>query len=215
VCTGGDPGRPWVVVQPVHTAIAVLEAIIPGDLLFPASIARPGCRRASTAHARSTTDMNQDIEDFIAWVNATFTGPAAARLIPPDPAGRIFSTRFRRTLAYFIVRRPGGLIAAALQYGHVHSRVTLGYAGAADTGWLDDLTVERLEMVLEQADADWRHLSGGEHVSGPAASDYRAHPGRTTVCGAGGHLHPRRGTAAGRRRPQYPPRRGDDLRVAG
>jgi integrase len=170
---GGDPGRPWVVVQPVHTAIAVLEAIVPGDLLFPASITRPGCRRASTAHARSTTDMNQDIEDFIAWVNATFTGPAATPLIPPDPAGRIFSTRFRRTLAYFIVRRPGGLIAAALQYGHVHSRVTLGYAGAADTGWLDDLTVERLEMVLEQADTDWRHLAGGEHVSGPAASDYR------------------------------------------
>lgn len=67
-----------------------------------------------------------------------------------------------------------GLIAAALQYGHVRSKVTLGYAGAADTGWLDDITVERLEMVLEQADADWRHLAGGEHVSGPAAADYRA-----------------------------------------
>jgi hypothetical protein len=77
-------------------------------------------------------------------------------------------------LAYFIVRRPGGLIAAALQYGHVHSRVTLGYAGAADTGWVDDVTVERLEMVLEQADTDWRHLAGGEHVSGPAADGYRA-----------------------------------------
>ncbi len=77
-------------------------------------------------------------------------------------------------MAYFIVRRPGGLIAAALQYGHVHSKVTLGYAGAADTGWLDDVTVERLEMVLEQADADWRHLANGEHVSGPAADGYRA-----------------------------------------
>jgi hypothetical protein len=100
--------------------------------------------------------------------------PPAGGAIPPDPAGRIYSTRFRRTLAYFIVRRPGGLIAAALQYGHVRSKVTLGYAGAADTGWLDDLTVERLEMVLEQADTDWRHLAGGEHVSGPAAGDYRA-----------------------------------------
>jgi hypothetical protein len=95
-------------------------------------------------------------------------------LIPPDPAGRIYSTRFRRTLAYFIVRRPGGLIATALQYGHVRSKVTLGYAGAADTGWLDDLTVEHLEMALEQADTDWRHLAAGEHVSGPAADEYRA-----------------------------------------
>ena len=170
---GGDPGRPWVVVQPVHTAIAALEAIVPGTLLFPASIAKPGSRRASTAHARSTTDMNKDIEDLIAWVNATFTGQAGTLLIPPDPAGRIYSTRYRRTLAYFIVRRPGGLIAAALQYGHVHSKVTLGYAGAADTGWLDDVTVERLEMVLEQADDDWRRLADGEHASGPAADSYR------------------------------------------
>jgi hypothetical protein len=65
-----------VVVQPVHTAVAVLEAIVPGALLFPASIAKPGRRRSATAHARSTTDMNKDIEDFIAWVNAAFTGPA-------------------------------------------------------------------------------------------------------------------------------------------
>jgi hypothetical protein len=172
--TGGEPGRPWVVVQPVHAAISVLEVIVPGDLLFPASIARPGCRRSATAHARVTTYMNRDIEEFIAWVNATFTGPARVPLIPPDPAGRIYSTRFRRTLAYFIVRRPGGLIATALQYGHVRSKVTLGYAGAADTGWLDDLTVEHLEMALEQADTDWRHLAAGEHVSGPAADEYRA-----------------------------------------
>jgi hypothetical protein len=91
--TGSDPGRPWVVVQPVHTAIALLEAIVPGTLLFPASIARPGSRRASTAHARSTTDMNKDIADLITWVNATFTGQAGSPLIPADPAGRIYSTR--------------------------------------------------------------------------------------------------------------------------
>ncbi|MDA8303538.1 MAG: hypothetical protein M0005_18810 [Actinomycetota bacterium] len=43
----------------------------------------------------------------------------------------------------------------------------------ADTSWLDDLAVERLEMVLEQADADGRLLSEGEHVSGPAATEYK------------------------------------------
>jgi hypothetical protein len=31
-------------------------------------------------------------------------------------------------LARFIVRRPRGLIAAALQYGHVDTKVTLNYA---------------------------------------------------------------------------------------
>jgi hypothetical protein len=95
-------------VQPVHAAIALLETLVPGRLLFPASIARPGSRRCAAMDARTTVSINADIEAFTAWVNATFTGPAGAPVIPPDPAGRIYSTRLRRTLAYFIVRRPAG-----------------------------------------------------------------------------------------------------------
>ncbi len=93
--------------------------------------------------------MTRDLGNFIAWVNATFHRLDGRAIIPPDPAGRIYPTRFRRTLAYFIVRRPRGLIAAALQYGHVSTTVTLSYSGKADTGWLDDLAVERLEAILE------------------------------------------------------------------
>jgi hypothetical protein len=48
------------------------------------------------------------------------------------------------------VRRPRGLIAAALQYAHVSTKVTLSYAGEGDTSWLEDLAVEKLEMGLEQ-----------------------------------------------------------------
>jgi hypothetical protein len=73
-------------------------------------------------------------------------------------------------LAYFVVRRPG---AAALQYGHVRSRVTLAYAGEADTSWLDDVLIERLEMVVDQTNNDLEHLHDGEHVSGPSAEEYR------------------------------------------
>ena len=98
------------------------KSLITGRLLSPASIAKPGSRRCATMDARTTVSINQDIEAFIAWVDATFTGSAGAPAIQPDPAGRIYSTRLRRTLAYFIVRRPGGLIAAALQYGHVRSK---------------------------------------------------------------------------------------------
>lgn len=169
-----EPGRPWVVVQPVHTAIAVLERLTPLPFLFPASAARPGCRRRATdTHARTTNRVNRDIEAFITWVNSTFTGPAGGTPIPPDPVKHIHCSRFRRTLAYFIVRRPRGLIAAALQYAHVSTKVTLGYSGAADTSWLDDLAVERLERALEQAGEDRARLDEGEHVSGPSAADYQ------------------------------------------
>ncbi len=51
--------------------------------------------------------------------------------------------------------------------------MTLGYSGMADTSWLDDVAVERLEMVLEQADEDARRLNDGEHVSGPSTTEYK------------------------------------------
>jgi len=170
---GPEGDRPWVVVQPVHTAIALLESVTGHTLLFPAGITKRPRRRLAGQDARTAGCINEDIEVLIAWVNTAFTGPAGAAPIPPDPAKRIHAARFRRTLAYFIVRRPRGLIAAALQYGHLNSKITLGYSGSADTSWLDDLTIERLEMVLEQADQDWTRLQDCEHVSGPAAGEYK------------------------------------------
>lgn len=165
--------RTWTVVEPVHAAIAVLETLTDGDLLFPASPGRAGLpSRPSDRYARGTDSINRDIEDLITWVNSTLS-PDGAALIPEDPTRHIHAARFRRTLAYFIVRRHRGLIAAALQYGHVNTKVTLSYSGMADTGWLDDLTLERLEMVMDQLDADRSTLQAGESVSGPSATDYR------------------------------------------
>jgi len=39
---------------------------------------------------------------------------------------------------------------------------------------MDDLAIERLEMVVEQTGDDLALLEGGEHVSGPSAAEYRA-----------------------------------------
>lgn len=165
-------GRSWTVVAPVHAALAMLEQVSESELLFPASLTASQARRPNHAHARSTDRMNDDIDLLIDWVNNTFVTPDG-KAIPTDPAGSIVASRFRRTLAYFIVRRPRGLIAAALQYGHVKTRVTLNYAGDPDPGWLNDLALERLELVLEQIDEDNTAIKAHEHVSGPAAPDYR------------------------------------------
>lgn len=169
----GD-ARTWVVVTPVHAAIAVLEQLSPCDLLFPATIVldRTAVRDPEFA-ARTTTRIMDDIGCFTAWINQSFA-EGEAPPIPPDPAGHINPRRFRRTLAYFIVRRPRGLIAAALQYGHVSTRVTMSYAGTSDTSWTNDLAVERLELAVEQADRDWSLLQAQEHVSGASAGEYRA-----------------------------------------
>lgn len=172
---GDDLARRWVVVQPVHDAVALLEQIAPHEWLFPPVYHREALpwRRAED-HTRSSRYIADDVAAFMAWVNRTFIPADGSTPIPADPDGRLTVSRFRRTLAYFIVRRPRGLIAAALQYGHLATKVTMSYAGRADAGWLDDMAVERLELVIEQAGRDHALLEDGEHVSGPSAAEYRA-----------------------------------------
>jgi integrase len=168
-----DGERTWAVVSVVATAVTMLESLTDSPWLFPPSTKRASSEPIHAERHLKDRIVNADILAFIAWVNATFTRPDGRPPIPPDPAKPVHASRFRRTLAYFVVRRPGGLIAAALQYGHVSTKVTLGYSGDADTGWMDDLVIERLEMVIDQAADDLDHLSAGEHVSGPSAEEYR------------------------------------------
>ncbi|MFH8681245.1 hypothetical protein [Streptomyces lydicus] len=164
--------RPWAVVSAVAPAVEMLESLSDAELLFPPSRLRANTARSRRKQSKPSGTMNDDIREFIGWVNTQFSGrddPA----IPPDPAKDIHAARFRRTLAYFVVRRPGGLAAAQAQYGHVRAKVTLGYAGDADTSWMEDLALEELEMISEQVDEDLRALDDGEHVSGPSAREYR------------------------------------------
>lgn len=165
--------RSWAIVGVVATAIRMLEALTDSPLLFPRSLKRRPCSRITNGKPVAYWTINSDIRAFIDWVNTTFTRADGQPPIPPDPTKPIHASRFRRSLAYFVVRRPGGLIAAALQYGHIHTKVTLGYSGDADTGWLDDLAIERLEMIVDQTHDDLQHLDDDEHISGPSAQEYR------------------------------------------
>jgi hypothetical protein len=170
--------RPWTVVEPVHTAISMLESLGDQTLLFAADTLRASPSRAPESSARASRALNDDIDRLITWVNTTFAHADGSVPIPADPTKHIHATRFRRTLAYFIVRRPRGLIAAALQYGHLATKVTVSYAGDSDTSWMDDLAIERLEYVLEQIDEDWTAVEAEEHVSGPSAAEYRSRVAR-------------------------------------
>ncbi|MFE5592296.1 hypothetical protein [Streptomyces sp. NPDC056549] len=74
-----------------------------------------------------------------------------------------------QAIAWFIRRRPRGLVAAAIQYGHAHTRMLQGYAGSYDSGFPDEYAFEdwlyRLEILSEDAEV----FDEGEHVSGAAA----------------------------------------------
>jgi integrase len=169
---------PWVVVEEAARAVDVLEHLHDQPLLFPnqlnpsATYGDPGLR---PGHGRTSSRMAEDVAALVDWVNAyARENGRGGDVIPPDPEGPIRPSRFRRTLAWHIVRKPRGLIAGAIQYGHVHVRMTLGYSGSYHSGFPDEKAFEDWLYRLELLGADYDKLRSGERVSGPAAPVYRS-----------------------------------------
>lgn len=166
---------PWVVTEQTAQAVAVLQELSPGSALFPPgqAIYSEEWYADDPDRTRSPGSINADLTDFIEWFNETVAPLIRHPLIPADPAGPIEAPRLRRTLAWHIVRRPGGLIAGSTQYGHVQTQIMQGYAGLADAGFRDELSYEEFLGRAEAVYDDHQRLLDGEHVSGPAAATYR------------------------------------------
>jgi integrase len=165
---------PWVVTEQVAHAVAVLEQLAVGSMLLPfGEICAQGWFRHASSRSRTPTSINRDIAEFITWFNTEIVPATGHPRIGEDPHGKIVVSRLRRTLAWHIVRRPGGTIAAATQYGHLHTQLVQGYAGRADSGFLDEITFEEFLLRAETIHDDHQRLTQGEHVSGPAADAYR------------------------------------------
>jgi integrase len=171
---GAQRRDPWVVVAPVADAVAVLHRLHDQDVLFPAKL-EPYRRRPGwvTRTGQARTETSVDLAAFVDWVN-DYCQRRGMPTIPPDPHGGLNISRFRRTLAWFIRRRPRGLVAGAIQYGHVHTRLIQGYAGDYNSGFPDEYAFEDFLARMEELAADEQALVAGEHVSGPAAHIYRA-----------------------------------------
>ena len=76
-------------------------------------------------------------------------------------------SRFRRSLAWHVARRPGGLIALAIQYGHMRTvldaRTSSGYGSRSGAGMHSVLDVETaLAAADTAAEAPRPHRSRGE-----------------------------------------------------
>jgi len=168
---------PWVVHPLAAQAIGILEQLSPSHLLFPLTLRprplrdvnAPGNLRAGKA--RTSSQIGSDIVDFISWVNGYCASNNREDEIPADPFGRVSPSRFRRTLAWHIVRRPRGLVAAAIQYGHVATYITQGYSGTYNSGFPDELSFERwLQRIDNVQDVEY-YLDNGGRLSGPAATE--------------------------------------------
>lgn len=171
---GIEREQPWLAIAPVAKAVAVMEAMNPiSDLLFPIaafSPSPPGVHAGRAVHPRMVRDR---INDLIAWSNR-----AALRLdrphetIPPDPEEAVTVKRFRRTLAWFIYRKPGGRVALGVQYGHLRGYTTDGYGSRVASGLRDVFPMEEVLARADYLEDAHQRLENGETVSGPAADRY-------------------------------------------
>ncbi|MBS2545530.1 hypothetical protein KGQ19_01470 [Catenulispora sp. NL8] len=166
---------PWVIIEPVVKAVSVLERLHTSPLLFPNHLKPHLTRQANSlrqGQARSDRVMATDLAAFVEWINAECSRLGRRDAIPDD-GKPLAPIRLRRTLAWFIRRRPRGLIAASIQYGHAHVRMTQGYAGSYASGFPDEYAFEDYLFRLDTLAEDEKSLVDGERVSGPAADNYR------------------------------------------
>jgi hypothetical protein len=170
---GAEREVPWVAIAPVVNAIRVLERIVPhGQLLFDCRIHDPYVSKGRTGSLK-TDALNRRIEAFVAWANQEArTHGLAAEVIPDDPHGRIRLSRFRRSLAWHIARKPNGLVALAIQYGHMRTNLSCaseGYGARSRDGIHDLIDLETARAVADTVANLHDNLENGGGISGPAA----------------------------------------------
>lgn len=165
----------WVVGEPVAQAIKVLEELQPAgtDLLFTQLPYGPGTgpSRHGPNQVPKTMTTSRQLNELAAWIRRYCSERGRSDGIPTvnGQPFRLQTRQFRRTLAWFIARRPGGVIAGAIQYRHLSIQMFEGYAGTSDSGF-------RAEVEAEQALARGEHLLAmidkhdHECLSGPSAA---------------------------------------------
>jgi len=83
------------------------------------------------------------------------------------------SAERRRSLAWHIARRPNGLVALAIQYGHLRTGLfdwtTEGYASRGRDGIHDLIDLETARAVADTVAGLHDSLEAGSGISGPAA----------------------------------------------
>jgi integrase len=166
----------WIVGAPVARAVSVLEALQPAEqpLLFAVLPTSHNRDRVKANTVKIPYSTNRDLAGFVAWITSYCTVHDRGDTVP-DVNGRpwkLTTRQFRRTLAWFIARQPGGSIAGAIQYRHLSVQMFEGYAGTSASGF-------RHEVEAEQALQRGQKLldfATGDHprqLLGPAADEAR------------------------------------------
>ncbi|MEV5200513.1 hypothetical protein [Streptomyces sp. NPDC053720] len=168
----------WIVTAPVARAIAVLERLQPEEQSYlfaflPSSHHYRQSPAPGAVFDHNTT--NTRITALIDWINTYCTQHFRPDSIPTahGQLPHLTTRQFRRTLAWFIARRPGGTIAGALQYRHQRIQMFEGYAGTSTAGFRDEVEAEEA-LTRGQALADMAADTDRPRLTGPAGPEAEA-----------------------------------------
>ncbi|MER7408440.1 hypothetical protein ABT373_39860 [Streptomyces sp. NPDC000070] len=174
ISAGEERAVPWVAITPVVNAIRVLERIVPkGEPLFSSTHHDVVSQRKHHG-ALKRGPLDRRVENLVSWINQEATAQGLdAQMVPEDPHGNLGLSRLRRTLAWHIARRPGGLVALAIQYGHMRTaldaRTSTGYGNRGRRGFHGELDVETALAAAQTATRLRDATAADEKISGPAA----------------------------------------------
>jgi hypothetical protein len=160
--------------EPVERATNVLEQLqLPEQvLLFARLNISPHFTRVHPNQAKATKQTVHDLAKFVDWVNAYCDSHGRPDRIPLVGGQRwhLTTSQFRRTLAWFIARRPGGVIAGAIQYRHQRVQMFEGYSGTSASGFRAEVEAEQ---ALERGERLLAMVEDHDHqqLVGPAAAD--------------------------------------------
>ena len=171
---GAERDVPWVAITPVVNAIRVLERMVPAraPALRPP---RPRPGRRPPRHRLPAADCGPAPDRGLRRLGEPRgSQPRPARRGDPRrPARRVGTRRFRRSLAWHIARRPSGLVALAIQYGHMRTAFDTweseGYGNRSRNGIHDLIELETALATAGTAAALREDLDNGGGISGPAA----------------------------------------------
>lgn len=157
----------WATIKPGADAIEALEHLAEvtgssGLMAHPELHNQPGLTSAT---------MARWISELIDYANRLRTELEVDHIhhIAPDPAGNVTLDRFRRSVAWHIVNQPDGLAAAGVQFGHMQSTTTDGYASTITSGIAATMDEERTRALYTTLQDHSIAAKNGMKVSGPAA----------------------------------------------
>lgn len=155
--------RDWDTIRLGADAIRLAETITPSEPFVFGLNSGPISISAANNHVTMFTDF---VNNLVSQLNLS---PGHA--IPPDPAGFVNMTRFRRSISPHIENQPESEFALANQLKHLDPSLSRdGYAATASAG-------ERRQMTRDAANARLKTLlvveellTQGGGLSGPSAS---------------------------------------------